>query len=143
MIRVPAFFYGSYMDPEILRRYGAHPGAGQRATLRGWRVGFTPHANLIASQPDQVSGMLYELPHAELDLLYGPKGFVTTYKPVPVLVEAEHGSGPALTYVEDAAERPPDPVYLENYIAVCRRVGLPKAFIEQLVRQTTPSRGSP
>ncbi len=128
------------MDPEVLRRYGAHPGAGRRATVQGWRIGFTPYANLIQDPDGSATGIVYDLPNKELDLLYGPKGFVTTYQPLPVLVDAEDGSLAALTFIEDASERAPDPAYVENYLAVCRRVGLPRAVVEAVARQA--GRGS-
>ncbi len=131
------------MDPELLRRYGAHPGAGQRATLRGWRVGFTPYANLIEAENGSATGILYDLPYKELDLLYGPGGYVTTYYPVPVLVEAEGGPRAVLTYVEDAAERSPDAAYVESYLAVCRRVGLPRAVVDAVARQAGLVTGEP
>lgn len=122
---VLAFYYGSYMDPDVLRKFGAHPGEPQRAALHGWRLAYTPHANLV---PDDglVEGVVYDLPQAELDCLYGPGGYVTTYRPVDVEVDGR----PMQTFVEDAPEAKPDPEYLASLRALMDKVGLPAAYIE-------------
>ncbi len=128
-MHVPVFCYGSYMDPDVLRRFGAEPGEATRATLPGWRLTFTPHANIVKGE-GSVEGFLFSMPHAEVDKLYGPDGFVTTYKPVPVLVEAAPGRAAVLTFVEEAHEQAPDGAYLESFLGICRRLGLPAAYID-------------
>ncbi len=134
-MHVPVFTYGSYMDPDVLRRFGADPGAATRSTLPGWRLTFTPHANIVKDPEASVEGFLFSMPHAELDKLYGPQGFVTTYKPVPVIVHAEPGRAAALTFVEDAPEQAPDGNYLDSFLAICGRLGLPGAYLDAVRSQ--------
>lgn len=134
-LAVAAFFYGSYMDPQVLKRFGATPTAPQPARLQGWRLTFTPHANLVPDPDGLVHGLLYELPHGELERLYGPSGFVTTYKPVPALVQTEAADVAALTFVERATEAAPEPEYLEALLEICARLGLPAAYIQDLEQQ--------
>ena len=126
------FTYGSYMDPEILAGYGVQAGAPRTALLRGWSLTFSPHANLVPRQDSLVHGFVYAMDHDQLARLYGPEGFVTSYLPVPVVAEVgEHGE-PALCYVEPAAAAAPDPDYLDGFLNLCERVGLPEAYIADI-----------
>lgn len=131
-MKVPVFCYGSYMDPQVLRRFGASPGTPTRAKVAGWRLSFTPHANLVKDPDGVVEGFVFTLPHAELDRLYGPKGYVTTYKPVPVLIHADAGRAAAITFVEEAKEQAPEGTYLESFLGICARLGLPGEYIESI-----------
>lgn len=131
-MKVATFCYGSYMDPDVLRRFGAHPDPPTPARLEGHRLAFTPHANVRPDPDHEVRGFLYHLGHDDMDLLYGPSGYVTTYRPVPVLVETEAGGVPAMTFVEEAPEQTPDGAYLEAFLAICRRMGLPPDYVAQV-----------
>lgn len=122
---VLAFYYGSYMDPDVLRRFGANPGEPRRAKLDGWRLAYTPHANLLPGA-GTVEGIVYDLPLDELDRLYGPDGYVTTYRPVTVEVDGQSMQ----TFVEDAPETTPDPNYVASLRAIMEKVGLPAAYVE-------------
>ncbi len=130
-MKVPAFFYGSYMDPEVLARFGARPGVAIQATLPGWHVTFTPHAN-IQQGDGEVRGFVFELPYEELDQLYGPYGYVTTYKPVPVMLETPRGPMAAMTFVEFAPEQAPDGSYLDSYLSICRRLNMHPDYVQAL-----------
>lgn len=120
-----AFYYGSYMDPDVLRRFGAQPGEPRRAQLHGWRLAYTPHANLVPGD-DVVEGVVYDLPQEVLDRLYGPEGFVTTYAPVSIEIDGVSMQ----TFVEDADEAVPDAEYKANLRAIMEKVGLPPDYIE-------------
>lgn len=120
-----AFYYGSYMDADVLRRFGANPGVPRRAALQSWRLAYTPHANLLPGD-GVVQGVVYDLEQDEMDRLYGPNGFVTTYAPVDVVVDGEA----MVTFVEDAPEAKPDPTYVESLRAIMEKVGLPRDYIE-------------
>lgn len=125
---VPCFFYGSYMDPDILRKFGANPGQPVPTALPGWRLTFTPHANLVRDDGATAHGVRLELPQDELDKLYGPTGFVTTYIPIDVDTDA----GPMTTFIEEAPEGAPEPGYLEALLDICRRMELPDAYIAEV-----------
>lgn len=134
-MHVPVFTYGSYMDPDVLRRFGAEPGESSSAVLKDWRLTFSPHANIRPDGSQQVHGLVYRMHHAELDRLYGPDGYVTTYRPFPVAVVTPAGEVVALTFVEPAKEQAPDGAYLESFLAICKRMELPPAYIDGVRRQ--------
>lgn len=135
LVLVSCFFYGSYMDPDVLRKFGARPNDPVRASLPGWRLTFTPHANLVRSDSQTAEGVVYQLPHDQIEQLYGPDGYVTTYKPVPVLVEIGGRKAVAMTFVEMAKEGAPDGAYLESFLGICARMGLPERYLEQVKGQ--------
>ncbi len=127
---VRCFFYGSYMDPDVLRAYGARSaGTPVPAVLPDWDLGFTPHANIHRVQGRSVHGFLMELPSWEVARLYGPDGFVTDYAPVAVTVQSRGGPVPATTYVAPWTPGMPDAAYLASYLAICRRMRLPPPAI--------------
>ncbi len=128
-VRVLSFFYGSYMDPEVLGRFGAEASNPIPATVAGQRLAFSPHANLLPDDGATAHGFLFSLTHEELDKLYGPNGFVTTYRPVAVMAKTDDGVVPAMTFVENAPEATPDPAYLESFLAICTRLGLPSDYV--------------
>ncbi|MGB0652648.1 MAG: gamma-glutamylcyclotransferase family protein, partial [Thermoplasmatota archaeon] len=111
------------------------PGRPRAATLGGWRIGFTPHANLLAAPDGQVEGVLYDLPEEQLAKLYGPDGFVTTYGPRDVIVRAAGIEVAARTYIEDAVEAHPDAAYLESFLAICKKVGLSPEAQERIRKE--------
>lgn len=121
------------MDPDVLRRFGANPTAPRRAHVDGWRLAFTPHANMVPDAEGRVEGVLYELTQTELDRLYGPDGYVTTYEPVEVVAHAD-AARQAGTFVERAPEQPPEAAYVDSLLAIMRRAGLPSEYIENVRR---------
>lgn len=126
---VLGFYYGSYMDPDVLRRFGADPQAPRRATLPGWRLAFSPHADMVRDPVGTVEGVVYDLPQDELDRLYGPNGFVTTYRPVPVVLA---DGQEVISFIAGGVEAPPDPEYAAGLFAIMERVGLPPEYIAQV-----------
>lgn len=133
-MKVATFCYGSYMDPDVLRRFGATPGTATPARLPDHRLVFSPHANVRPEAGHDVHGFVFELPHAELDKLYGPNGYVTSYRPVPVVVHTDAGTRPALTFVEEAEPTAPDGGYLQAFLAICHRLGLPPEYVAEVER---------
>lgn len=141
-MKVATFCYGSYMDPDVLSRFGASPDTPTPARLGGHRLAFTPHANVLPAPGETVHGFLYHVAHEDLDRLYGPTGYVTTYLPVPVLVETAAGAVPALTFVEEAPESPPDAAYTQAFLSICHRMGLPAGYVARVARAAGVTAGS-
>jgi hypothetical protein len=50
------FFYGSYMDVDVLANLQVRPTTVKVAKLNGWEVTFGPLATLIPSKGNQVYG---------------------------------------------------------------------------------------
>ena len=109
MRRVWTFFYGSFMNPEVLAKADVRPTESQMARLDGWDIKIAPRATLVPSEEKSVFGVLAQLSHADLEKLYTKDWFgFGTYLPEAVLVETIDQTWlPALCYLAPAmAPRP-------------------------------------
>ena len=104
--RVDAFFYGLFMDPDILRESGVVPTNPRRACVEDVALRIGQRATLVPSVGNRAYGMLVALTHAELDRLYGAPG-LEHYRPEAVLAHPLAGAPvPALCYNLREAPRP-------------------------------------
>jgi hypothetical protein len=136
--RVWAFFYGSYMNPDVLREVNLVPVEWEVARLQGFDISIRPRANLVRSDQHCVYGVVATATHAELVRLYAHAKDVLgeAYVPYPVCVETLDGkSRPALCYMApEMADRPAELGYLELIFGPAREFGLPRWYIERLER---------
>ena len=134
--RVRVFFYGSYMNPTVLREVGIVPERFEVARLDGYDFRIAPRANVVPSLQHSVYGVLVEATHAELDRLYAHARDVLgeTYLPHPVLTQTDSGGWfPALCYIASAmAPQRADPAYIERIVKAARDFGFPSWYIERL-----------
>ena len=104
--RVDGFFYGLYMDLEILREAGVAPASPRRAYVDDFALRIGQRATLLPSAGARAYGMLYAVTHAELDRLYTAPG-LEHYRPEAVIAHPLGGTPtPALCYNLREALRP-------------------------------------
>ncbi len=104
--RVDGFFYGLYMDLEILREAGVAPASPRRAYVADFALRIGQRATLLPSPGARAYGMLYAVTHAELDRLYTAPG-LEHYRPEAVVAHPLGGTPtPALCYNLREAPRP-------------------------------------
>ena len=134
--RVQVFFYGLYMDFDVLRRFGDIPEVWEVAKLRGYDFRVASWGYLARSDRDSVYGTLVGVTHEELEQLYGPSNtFLTSrYVPEPVLVETADGKwAAALCYVSTSApEGPVNADYVDKMVALSEKLGFPQWYTERL-----------
>jgi hypothetical protein len=132
-VRVPVFFYGSFMNAEVLAGAGLVPERVEVAWLHGFDIRIGPLANLVRSDRDCVYGIVVEATHAELERLYD-QGWVGTYLPEPVVVELTGGRLlPALCYIKpDQEAAPPADDYVDRIVEPARRHGFPDWYVDRL-----------
>jgi len=134
--KVWVFFYGSYMNLEVLKEVDLAPERWEVARLGGFDIVIQPRANLVRSDRQCVYGILATATHAELDRLYAHALDVLgeTYLPEAVLAESAGGvCRPALCYIApvmDAA--PPARDYVERIVKPAKEYGFPDWYIERL-----------
>ena len=89
MPKVWTFFYGSFINLDVLRILGVVPEKHEAARLSGFDIKIQPLANVIRSEKDCVYGIVALVSHDELRKLYdyAKNELGTVYLPVPVLVE--------------------------------------------------------
>lgn len=96
--RIDAFFYGLFMDVEVLREAGVSPTHPRRAYVDDFALRIGRRATLLPSAGARAYGMLYSLTHAELDRLYAAPG-LEQYRPEALLARPLDGPPtPALCY---------------------------------------------
>ena len=133
--KIPVFFYGSFIDREVLAGGGFEPEHVTVARLDGFDIVRRPLATLDRSDRHAVYGILAEATHDELDRLYG-QAWVRVYKPEPVLVTTIDGAlHLALCYI--APGRTPEPPmerYFDHILQPARQLGFPAWYLERLER---------
>ena len=117
--RIDAFFYGLFMDLEILREGGVAPINPRRAYVDDFALRIGQRATLLPSAGARAYGMLFALTHAELDRLYPAPG-LEQYRPEAILAHPLEGPPtPALCY--NLREAPGPLERNPEYVARLRR----------------------
>ena len=134
--RPVTFFYGSYINPEVLREVDLVPGHVQVARLPGFDIEIRPLANLVPSDQHSVYGILATASHEELERLYAHARHVLggVYLSYPVLAHTLGGpTQPALCYIApEIAPSPASPAYVARIVEPAREYGFPNWYIERL-----------
>lgn len=135
MRRVWTFFYGSFMNPQVLAKADVHPTEAQRARLDGWDLRIAPRATLVPSEGRHVYGVLAQLTHPELEKLYTKDWFgFGTYLPEAVLVTDSVGHHrPALSYIAWQSEGGvPSAEYLEEMVVISKELEFPPEYVSRI-----------
>ena len=134
--RVWVFFYGSYINREVLKEVGLVPEQWEVATLGGFDLRIRPRANLVRSDPHCVFGILATATHRELDRLYAHARDVLgeVYLPEAVLARGLDGRWrPALCYLAPAMEaRPAADDYIDRSAGPARSYGFPDGYVRRI-----------
>ena len=131
------FFYGLFMDADLLRDMGYRPLPVARALLRdyelriGERAALTPRAGAVSY------GMLIELTGEDLSALYSAPG-VRDYRPISVETERLDGGGTqrCLCYTISADELGVEfnAGYAKALSSVLRKLGFPSHYADAVNR---------
>jgi hypothetical protein len=134
--RVWVFFYGSYMNLDVLREVDLVPPQWEVAKVMGFDITIAPRANLVPSEFDAVYGIVALATHRELQRLYDHARNVLgeTYFPRAVLTEILDGKWrPALCYLApEMAPRPAAADYVDRIVRPARELGFPDWYIARL-----------
>jgi cation transport regulator ChaC len=138
--RVWVFFYGSFINPDVLAAAGVVPQRVEVARLSGFDISIGPLANLVRSDRDSVYGIVVQATHTELDRLYS-QSWVGTYLPEAVLTETADGRLlPALCYVAPEGDTSrPTREYVDRIVAPASAYGFPAWYIQRLTSFRPPA----
>ncbi|HWS71948.1 MAG TPA: gamma-glutamylcyclotransferase family protein [Thermoanaerobaculia bacterium] len=131
--RIPVFFYGMFMDAELLRGKGADPRNIRPATVDGYALRIGERAALVPEAGSRVYGLLMDLSHADLDLLYAEPS-VNMYRAEPLLCASGGATIPVVAFNLPAAPSPEESnaAYAEKLRDLARRLQLPAEYIERI-----------
>ena len=128
LIRV--FFYGRYLDPDVLRDKGVEPRGARPGLVTGHSLRLGREATLKRCVGGQACGVVYSITHGELDRLYAAAE-PTNYRAEPVLVRTLDGDFiPALCCVllQASGDLEGDVDYARDLREAMVRAGLPGPF---------------
>jgi hypothetical protein len=132
--RAYVFFYGLFMDEELLRFKGLQPEGAEHAAVEGFALRIGQRAALVPTPGGRVHGVVFSLTLNELERLYSEPS-VQAYKPQAVLAQlASGGDVAALCYNLPEPPLPTErnPEYASKLRAVARKVGLPSEYVASL-----------
>jgi hypothetical protein len=132
--RADVFFYGLFMDQDLLRSKGLTPEAAELASVTGYALRIGQRAALVPQSSGRVHGMVMSLTLSELERLYSEPG-LQAYTPEPVMARlASGGTIAALCYnlVEPPSRAERNLDYATKLQAVARKVGLPAEYVASL-----------
>jgi hypothetical protein len=133
--KVWVFFYGSFLNLDVLQGAGLVPDRVEVARLGGFDIVIGPLANLIRSDQHSVYGILATATHAELGRLYdyARDQLGGTYLPEAVLTEASGAWRPALCYLAPQMEPgTPSNDYIDRIVIPARQHGFPAWYLARL-----------
>ena len=134
--KVITFFYGSYINLDVLREVDIVPERVEAARLAGFDIEIRPIANLVPSEEHTVYGVPATATHAELERLYDHAREVLggVYLPEAVLVQTLAGrTEPALCYIApNLPPAPASPEYVSRIVESARRYEFPDWYVRRL-----------
>lgn len=131
---VDVFFYGSFINRDVLARGGFIVDRVDVAKLWGFDIRIRTLATLVPSDRDCVYGIICPASHAALDRLYAQDWLGAAYHPYPVIVQTNNRHlTPALCYIAE-----PDPParpaadYVSWIVSAARELGFPNWYVDRI-----------
>ena len=133
--QVCVFFYGLFMDADLLRAMGFHPANERQARVAGMGLRLGQRAALAQDPTKSVHGFVMELSQEELDRLYANPD-VAAYRPEAVTAQLTSGDDVAALCYNLPVPPTPDegnPEYAAKLRELGRRLGLPSLYVDTVV----------
>jgi Gamma-glutamyl cyclotransferase, AIG2-like len=133
--KVNVFFYGLFMDMDLLQQRGLAPSNPQVACLDGYDIESRDRATLILNAAERVYGMVTGLTHEEIGTLYAEPS-VLDYRPEAVLVTLEDDRQvPALCYnLPNVTGSRRNTAYAVRLLEVAKTLAFPGEYLDKLRR---------
>jgi hypothetical protein len=134
MRRIEVFFYGLFMDEDLLRSKGVTAIDFRPASVLGFELRIGKRATLVPNQSGRVFGLIASLSHAELELLYSEPS-LRAYRPEAVLAHLANGKTLAalcFNLVEAPSTDERNPEYASKLRALAKRLGFPAEYVTSI-----------
>lgn len=132
--RVEGFFYGLFMDENVLLESNVSASNPRRAFVDGFALRIGLRATLVVEPKARAYGMILALTHDDLDRLYGAPD-LAHYKPEAVLAHSFDGElYPALCYNLRTAPAPDEanPDYAGRLRTALQKLDFPIEYISSI-----------
>jgi hypothetical protein len=134
MRRIDVFFYGLFMDEDLLRAKGATAINLRPASVLGFELRIGNRATLVPAQSGRVFGLVASLTHVDLDRLYSDPS-VQAYRPEAVLAHLANGETLAalcFNLVEPPATDERNLEYAAKLRALAKRLDFPTEYVASI-----------
>ena len=127
------FFYGLFMDCELLKSKGFSPSNQELARLEGYGLRIGERATLVKSDNEMVFGVVVAMPGNQLEQLYGADS-VVDYEPESVVALKENDNAINCVVYNLPVEKIKgcNASYAQSLSVVAQKVGLPSAYISEI-----------
>jgi hypothetical protein len=134
MRKIDVFFYGLFMDEDLLQSKGVTPTNLRLASVSGFQLRIGNRATLVPAQSGRVFGLIASLSHVELERLYSEPS-VRAYRPEGVLASLSNGEVLAalcfnLPEPPSAEERNAD--YAAELRSLAERLNFPTEYVASI-----------
>jgi hypothetical protein len=132
--RIDGFFYGLFMDRDVLRESRVTAARPRRAYVDGYELRIGRRATLVPAPGARAYGMVFALTHDQLEKLYSAPG-LEQYRPEAILAHSMEGDTfPALCYNLRDVPGPDEanPEYAARLRAVLGKLAFPPEYIESI-----------
>jgi Gamma-glutamyl cyclotransferase, AIG2-like len=131
--RVEVFFYGLFMDEDLLLEKSVTPENRRIASINNFRLMIGNRATLVPFAGGIVYGVLFSLTHLEMDQLYSDPS-VNEYRPEAVTAISNGEAVAALCFNLPTVplENERNSEYASKLKALAQRLGLPPAYVESI-----------
>ena len=133
--RVDGFFYGLFMDADVLGESQIVPERPRRARVDDFALRIGQRATLVPAVGARAYGMVYALHHTALDTLYTAPG-LDDYRPEAVLARSVDGDGawPALCFnlIEPPGPDEANADYAARLREILRRLEFPPEYVASI-----------
>lgn len=127
------FFYGLFMDEDLLKAKGLNPANAKTAYVAGFGLRIGERATLEHSTDEHAFGSIIELGSEELEILYSDKS-VADYVPTELTaIDMQGTSQNVISYIlpmERISGRNSE--YAKSLALAARKIGLPDDYVEEI-----------
>jgi hypothetical protein len=134
MRRIDVFFYGLFMDEELLRAKGIASPNRRVAFVPGFQLRIGQRATLVPLPSQRVFGVVASMSHRELERLYAEPS-VQAYKPEAVLAHLLNGEILAVlcfNLVESPSADEHNPEYAAKLCALAAQLQFPVDYVSSI-----------
>jgi len=140
--KIDVFFYGLFMDEDLLRTKGITSPNLRVAFVPGFQLRIGHRATLVPIPSERVFGVVASLSHRELERLYSEPS-VQAYKPEAVLAHLLHGeilAALCFNLVESPSASEHNPAYATKLRALAEQLQLPPDYVLSIQGALRPHR---
>ena len=131
MRKIDVFFYGLFMDEDLLHSKGITSANLRLASVAGFQLRIGRRATLVPAPSGRVFGLVASLSHVELEQLYSDPG-LHAYRPEAVLVSLSNGEVLAalcFNLLEPPAAHEHNPDYASQLRSLAKRLNFPAEYV--------------